>query len=77
MADEPQTVPAQALAVTTLETEKVNPATTEIDRMSALEMARLMNAEDAKVAEAIALELPQIALAQLKRSRSACGGVVA
>lgn len=63
MADEPQTVPALALTVATLETEKVNPATTEIDRMSALEMARVMNAEDAKVAEAIAQELPQIARA--------------
>lgn len=63
MADEPQTVAAQVLAVTTLETEKANPATTEIDRMSALEMARVMNEEDAKVAEAIARELPQIARA--------------
>lgn len=63
MADEPQTVPAQTLAVTTLETEKVNPATIEIDRMSALEMVQVMNAEDAKVAQAIAQELPQIALA--------------
>lgn len=63
MADEPQTVAAQARAVTTLETEKVNPATTEIDRMSALEMAQVMNAEDAKVAAAITQELPQIARA--------------
>jgi N-acetylmuramic acid 6-phosphate etherase len=60
MADEPQTIPAQTLAVTTLETEKVNPATTEIDRMSALEIARVMNEEDAKVAQAISQELPQI-----------------
>lgn len=63
MTDESQTVPAQTLAVTTLETEKVNPATMEIDRMSALEIAQVMNAEDAKVAEAIAHELPQIARA--------------
>jgi N-acetylmuramic acid 6-phosphate etherase len=63
MTDEPQAVPVQALNITTLETEKMNPATTEIDRMSALEMARVMNAEDAKVAEAIAQELPQIARA--------------
>jgi N-acetylmuramic acid 6-phosphate etherase len=53
----------EALAVTTLETEKVNPATLEIDRMSALEIARVMNAEDAKVAGAVAEELPQIARA--------------
>ncbi|HEY0753279.1 MAG TPA: N-acetylmuramic acid 6-phosphate etherase [Ktedonobacteraceae bacterium] len=63
MADEPQTVPAQALAVTMLETEKANPATSEIDRMSPLEIAQVMNAEDAKVAQAIAQELPQIARA--------------
>jgi N-acetylmuramic acid 6-phosphate etherase len=60
MADEPQTGPAQ---VTTLATEGINPATTEIDRMSALEIARVMNEEDAKVAAAIAEELPQIARA--------------
>lgn len=63
MADEPQTVPVQVLEVAALETEKVNPATTEIDRMSALEIARVMNAEDAKIAEAIKQELPQIARA--------------
>src|SRR5689334_3352194 len=53
----------KALAVTTLETEKVNPATTEIDRMSALEIAQAMNAEDAKVAGAVAEVLPSIARA--------------
>lgn len=54
MADESQ-------AVTALETERVNPATVEIDRMSPLEIVQVMNAEDAKVAEAIKQELPQIA----------------
>jgi N-acetylmuramic acid 6-phosphate etherase len=54
---------ASELAVNALETEQVNPATTEIDRMSALEMAQVMNAEDAKVTEAIKEELPQIARA--------------
>src|SRR5581483_6448532 len=63
MADEPQVVPATEIAVTTLETESVNPATTEIDRMSALEMVQVMNAEDAKVAEAIKQELAYIARA--------------
>jgi N-acetylmuramic acid 6-phosphate etherase len=53
----------ESQAVTALETEKVNPATVEIDRMNALEIARVMNAEDAKVAEAIRQELPQIARA--------------
>jgi N-acetylmuramic acid 6-phosphate etherase len=61
MAEEPQMAPAPEIPVTALETEKANPATTEIDRMSALEMAQVMNAEDAKVAEAIKKELPQIA----------------
>ncbi len=50
-------------AIGVLETEKVNPATTEIDRMSPLEIARVMNAEDAKVAGAVEKELPQIARA--------------
>lgn len=61
MAEEPQMAPAPEIPVTALETERANPATTEIDRMSALEMAQVMNAEDAKVAEAIKQELPQIA----------------
>ena len=46
-----------------LETEKRNPATDAIDRMSALEIARAMNAEDATVAGAVGRELPQIAAA--------------
>jgi len=46
-----------------LETEKRNPATTTIDRMSALEIARVMNAEDATVAAAVQRELPHIARA--------------
>jgi N-acetylmuramic acid 6-phosphate etherase len=46
-----------------LETEKRNPATDAIDRMSALEIVRVMNAEDATVAGAVAQELPQIARA--------------
>src|SRR5216683_1343349 len=46
-----------------LETEKVNPATVEIDRMSPLEIVRVMNAEDARVAQAVEQELPNIARA--------------
>ncbi len=46
-----------------LETEKRNPATAAIDRMSALEITRAMNAEDATVATAVQRELPQIARA--------------
>lgn len=50
-------------SLSALETEKVNPATVEIDRVSPLEIVQLMNAEDGKVAEAVKLELPHIAQA--------------
>ena len=53
----------QGMTFTRLETEQSNPATAQIDRMSALEIARAMNAEDAKVADAVKGELPQIARA--------------
>ncbi|GCE24877.1 N-acetylmuramic acid 6-phosphate etherase 2 [Dictyobacter alpinus] len=43
-----------------LETEKNNPATTHIDQMSGLEIARVMNSEDTRVPEAIQTELPCI-----------------
>lgn len=47
----------------TLETEKVNPATSEIDLMSPLEIVQAINAEDAKVAQAVEQVSPQIAAA--------------
>ena len=43
-----------------LDTEKVNPATIEIDRMSPLEIVQVINDEDAKVAQAVKQVLPQI-----------------
>ena len=46
-----------------LDTEKANPATGEIDRMSALEIVRVINAEDEKVALAVREVLPQVARA--------------
>lgn len=46
-----------------LDTEKFNPATAEIDRMSSLEIVQVINAEDAKVAQAVKLVLPQVARA--------------
>ncbi len=46
-----------------LETEKRNLATIAIDRMRAVEIARVMNAEDATVAAAVQRELPSIARA--------------
>ena len=50
-------------SVPQLSTEKVNPASTNLDQMSALEIATIMNAEDAKVASAVGRALPQIARA--------------
>jgi N-acetylmuramic acid 6-phosphate etherase len=45
------------------ESERANPASRDIDRLSALEIVQVMNAEDATVAAAIAHELPRIARA--------------
>lgn len=53
----------EARTLSTLATEKANPATTEIDRMTPLQIVQTMNAEDATVAEAVKQALPQIALA--------------
>lgn len=44
-------------------TEQLNPRTTELDRLSALEIVTAMNAEDASVAAAVAQALPAIARA--------------
>ncbi len=44
-----------------LATEKANPAARELDTKSAIEIARIINAEDAKVAAAVQRVLPQIA----------------
>ena len=57
-ASVPQEQPFSAL-----ETEKINPATSEIDCMSPLEIVQVINAEDAKVAEAVKQELSHIARA--------------
>jgi len=46
-----------------LETEQHNSASAQLDTMSALEIARVLNAEDKKVAAAVELALPQIAQA--------------
>lgn len=46
-----------------LDTEKANPATGEIDRMSPLEIVQVINAEDERVALAVRRVLPQIASA--------------
>jgi len=46
-----------------LGTERANSASADLDRKSALEIARIINAEDAKVAGAVKRALPQIAQA--------------
>ncbi|MFC5860793.1 N-acetylmuramic acid 6-phosphate etherase [Acidicapsa dinghuensis] len=46
-----------------LVTESRNPATNHLDELPTLEMLQLINSEDAKVAEAVRLELPSIARA--------------
>jgi N-acetylmuramic acid 6-phosphate etherase len=46
-----------------LGTEGANPASRDLDRLSSLEIARLINSEDATVAAAIARALPEIARA--------------
>src|SRR6516165_1459881 len=51
------------MAELNLATEQSNPASAGIDRMSALEIVQVINAEDAKVALAVQQVLPQIARA--------------
>jgi len=46
-----------------LATERANLSSADLDRKSALEIARIINAEDAKVAKAVRKALPQIAQA--------------
>jgi N-acetylmuramic acid 6-phosphate etherase len=46
-----------------LVTEQANPASSHIDKLSTEEMLRVINAEDRKVAEAVAAEIPRIAAA--------------
>ena len=46
-----------------LTTEKSNSSSADLDRKSSLEIARIINAEDAKVAPAVRRALPQIAQA--------------
>lgn len=51
------------MEIKNLETEARNPATTHIDSMSTLDMVKTINAEDQKVARAVARAEKQIALA--------------
>jgi N-acetylmuramic acid 6-phosphate etherase len=52
-----------SLSIEDLATEQSNPLTADLDTKSSLEIARIINAEDAKVAAAVQRALPQIALA--------------
>jgi N-acetylmuramic acid 6-phosphate etherase len=59
-----KTVKAKSAAdIAKLGTEAANAASAELDMLSALDIARIINAEDAKVAPAIARALPEIARA--------------
>lgn len=53
----------QSYELRTLPTEQILPTTYDLDRMSALEIVRLINQEDATVASAVERALPQIARA--------------
>ncbi len=46
-----------------LETEKANPASAQIDSCPTLDIVRIMNDQDATIAEAVAREIPRIARA--------------
>ena len=50
-------------ALGTLLTESRNPASEHLDHLSTLDMLRVINSEDAKVAAAVAAVLPDIAKA--------------
>ncbi len=49
--------------IESIKTEQRNPRTLDIDRVDTLELVRLMNSEDKKVAEAVEAVLPQVAAA--------------
>jgi hypothetical protein len=53
----------QPLALHDLQTEQSNPATEEIDTLSTLDMCRLINAEDRRVASAVEEITPAISQA--------------
>ena len=53
--------PGDGTRMDRLRTEHNNPASTDLDRKSSLEIARIINREDAKVAPAVKAALPQIA----------------
>ena len=54
---------SKTVGLTELATEQPNPASIDIDQKSALEIARVINAEDTKVAVSVKHALPKIAAA--------------
>lgn len=63
MLDDARRKGANLLKIGDLLTEQINPASSRIDRLPTVELLRLINAEDRKVAQAVGEELPQIARA--------------
>ncbi len=64
----------ESVALDPLTTEAINPALADIDALDTQTRLRLMNREDARVAEAVALEIPQIARAAFLAARSLRAG---
>jgi N-acetylmuramic acid 6-phosphate etherase len=58
-----KSTPTLAKNLTGLSTEQMNPASKDLDRKSSLAIARIISAEDAKVAPAVKRAVPQIAQA--------------
>lgn len=52
-----------AVDLRAIATEQRNPRTADIDKLSTLDMVRLINSEDKKVADAVEQVCPQIARA--------------
>ena len=75
----PETSAANALnresvALDHLTTEAINPSLADIDALDTQTRLRLMNREDARVADAVALEIPQIVRAAYLAARSLRAG---
>lgn len=65
----------QASKLTNLTTEAHNPASSEIDSLSAVEIVRLISAQDADIASAVAQQTPSIAQAiDIIAGQFRCGG---
>jgi N-acetylmuramic acid 6-phosphate etherase len=71
----PRQTPAARSSERKPPTEQANPAAANLDRLSALEIARLINTEDARVAAAVERALPEVARAiEMTAAALAAGG---